>query len=90
MASSKLFNVYFDSVVRPCISLMVDDRASVHDVLVHALGWRLGVFYTDGGLMGYWFPEWLQVYLNVLIGLFHRIVPAANFPKSNTINFQPG
>ena len=45
-------------------------------------------FYAYGGILGSWDPEWLQVALNILIGLFRHIGLVANFKKLNTIMFQ--
>ena len=35
-------------------------------------------------------PEWLQGNINVIIGLFRRVVLMANVEKSNTMTFQTG
>ena len=64
--------------------MSVEGDASICDGLVHAVGWGLGVFYLDDGLIGLRDPEWLQGYINVRIGLM------ANVSKSKTMTFQLG
>ena len=44
--------------------------AIIHDGLVRVVYQILGVFYAKDGLLGLQDSEWLQGYLNVLIGLF--------------------
>ena len=34
------------------------------------VGRGLEVMYVGNVILGYWYPEWLQVILNILIGLF--------------------
>ena len=46
--------------------------------------------YADGGLLGSQDLEWLQEDINVLIGIFCRVVLMANIAKSNTMTYQPG
>ena len=55
----------------------------------HTVGRTLGIFYMNDGLLVSWDPEWLQGALNVLIGLFHKIVLVANFYKSKTMTCHP-
>ena len=85
-----LFNVAVDSVVRHYLFLMVEYGEVVHDRLDHIVGWIPGVFYMDNGLLGSRDPDWLQVSLNILIGLFRKIVLASNVAKSNTMICHPG
>ena len=42
----------------------------------------------EDGLLGSRDPKWIQGGLNVLIGLFWRIVPMANIAKSKTMTCQ--
>ena len=39
-------------MVRNCLSMKVKDKAVIHDVLGHAVGWSMGVFYVDDGIIG--------------------------------------
>ena len=50
----------------------------------------MGVFYTDYGLIVSRAPEWIQGAVNVLIGLFRRVVLMDNVAKSKTMYFHPG
>ena len=77
-------------MVRNCLSMKVKDKAVIHDVLGHAVGWSMGVFYVYNFIVGLRDPEWLQGDLNVLIGLFLRIGLMANIAKSKTMMCQPG
>ena len=80
--------MYINSVVVYWILLMGEYRSVVYDVLVHAVGRILGVFYASDVLLGYQDPEWLQGALNVLIGLFWNIGMASNVAKSKIMTFQ--
>ena len=62
----------------------------IYDRLGHAAVQSLGVLYAENGILGSRDPEWLQGYLNVLIGLFRRIGLMANAVKSKTMTCQPG
>ena len=68
----------------------MEDGAVIHDGLGHTVVQILGMLYEDYGLLVSQEPECLQGKLNSLIGLFRRIVLAANFSKSNTMDFHPG
>ena len=54
-----LFNVVVDNVVRHWLSMTVEDDTVIHDGMVHAVGWSMGVFYRDDGPIGLRYPEWL-------------------------------
>ena len=54
-----LFNVVVDNVVRHWLSMTVEDDTVIHDGMVHAVGWSMGVFYGDDGPIGLRYPEWL-------------------------------
>ena len=64
---------------------MVEDGAVIQDRLGHAVGWILGMFYAYYGLLVSQDPEWLQVSLNIHIGLFRSICLAANISKSKNM-----
>ena len=66
------------------------DETVIQDGLGHAVGWSLGVFYADDGILGSRYPECLKGALNILIGLFWRIRLADNVEKLNTMTFQLG
>ena len=83
-----LFNVTVDSVVRHWILPTVEDLEVIQDRLVHVVGWSLGVFYVNEGLLGLWDPEWMQGALNVLIGMLHWIGLVVNIDKSKTMTCQ--
>ena len=68
--------------------MAMEDKAPIHDILGHAVGWILGVFYTYDGLLRSRDPEWKQGALNFLIGLFRRIGLEANIAKSKTTTCQ--
>ena len=78
-----LFNVTVNGVVRNWLSLEVEDRAVIQDVLVHVVGQSLVFFYVNGVLLVLKDPECIQGALNLPIGLFRRIGLAANIAKSN-------
>ena len=85
-----IFNVAVNSVVRHCLSLIVEDGAVVHDGLGQKVDRSLGVFYMNDVLLIYWDPEWLQFSLNILIGMFWKIFLVYNVTKSNTITCHSG
>ena len=49
---------------------MVEDKEVPQDGLGNAMGWILGVFYAEDGLLDSREPEWTQGALKLLIGLF--------------------
>ena len=68
--------------------LMVEDQLLAQEGL--AVGRCLGLFYSDDGVVVSWDMEWLQVELNVLIGLFHRYGLVVNVAKYKTMTCHPG
>ena len=65
--------------------MTVDDETVIHDELGHTVGWSMGVFYADYGLIGSCDPEWIQWSLNVIIGLFLQIGLMSNVAKYKTM-----
>ena len=55
-----------------------------------AVGRFMGVFYADEGMIGSRDPEWLQGTINVLIGLFRRVILMTNVARSKTMTCQLG
>ena len=78
MTYPKLFNVEVYSVVCHCLSLTVEDNSAMHDGLGMVVGSFMGVFYSDDSMIISRDPEWLQAAINVIIGLFRRIILMAN------------
>ena len=76
-----------NSLVCHWLSLKMEDRLVIQDVLGHTMGWIMGVLYVDYGLLGLQDLWWLKGALNVLIGVFQWIGLASNISKSNTMNF---
>ena len=90
LTSLTLFNVELDTVVLHWLSMTVEDDVVIHDGMGHVVGRRMGVFYTDDGLIGSQDPECLQGALNVLISLLRWIGLMANVAKSKTMTCQTG
>ena len=67
----------------------VDYEAAIQDGLGHVVGRILGFFYSDDGILGSRYLEWLHGALNVLIRLFWRIGLADNVTNHKTIMCQP-
>ena len=61
--------------------MKLEDDVVIHNGLGYLVGQRLGVFYADYSLLGLRYPEWIQGYLKLLIGLFHKIGLMANLAK---------
>ena len=74
-----------DNAVRKWLELMAEDNLVAKEVLGLALWRYLGLFYTDDGVVVLWDPEWLQVTLNFLIGLFRRYGLVVNIAKSKAV-----
>ena len=81
LISLTLFNLIVDNVVRNWLSLVVEDQLVSQEVLVLVVGRCLGLFFVYNGVVGLWYPTWLQGALNVLIGIFHRYGLVANVAK---------
>ena len=62
----------------------------IYDGLVHVVRHSLVLFYVKYCLIGLQYPECLQGYHNVLIGLFLRIALMSNISKSKTMTCHPG
>ena len=72
------------------LSMTVKDDAVIHGSMGHVVGQVLGEFNAGDGLLGLRYPEWLQVYRNVIICLFRRIFLMDNIYKSKTMTCKPG
>ena len=72
LISPTLFYLIVNNVVRNWLSLTVEDKLVAHEVLVLVVGRCLGLLYSDDSVVGLQDLEWLNVALNVLIGLFRR------------------
>ena len=90
LASLTLFNVTVDSVVSHWVLLTVDEDSAAHEGLGMTLGWFMGVFYSDDGMIRSRDPEWFQGDINFLIRILRIVGLMANVIKSKTINCQPG
>ena len=70
--------------------MMVEDKLVACDGMGLGTGRFVGMFYTDDVLVGLWDPEWLQVSLNVLIGILRWYRLVANIAKSKSMMCHPG
>ena len=77
-------------MVHHWLPMKLEDDVVIHNGLVHAVGWRLGVLYADDGLLGFWDPEWLQGAFNILIGLLLWIGLMYKVAKSKTMKCHQG
>ena len=85
-----LFNLIVNNVVQNWLVIAVEYQLVAQEVLVLVV-WRcLVLFYNDNDMVGLRDPEWLQVALKVLIGLFHRYRLVENATKSKAMTCQPG
>ena len=89
MASPTLFNVEVYSVVRNCMSLIVEDNSATNEILGMSVGRYMGMFYADDGIVVSRDPEWIQGAINVLIELFRKVILMANLEKSKTMTCKP-
>ena len=64
---------------------MVEDKEVPQDGLGNAMGWILGVFYAEDGLLDSQDPEWTRGALKLLIGLFQQIEWETNVAKPKTV-----
>ena len=55
-----LFNVFVDNIIQTWLAMTVGDQRVAHDGVVEAVGWCLGVFYADYGMVGSRDAEWLK------------------------------
>ena len=60
------------------------------EVLLLVAGRCLGLFYSDGGVVGLWDPECLQGALNLIIGIFCQYGLVANVMKSKAMTCHTG
>ena len=85
LISPTLFKLIVDNLVCNWLALMLDDQLVAYDGLVLALGRCIGIFYANGCMLVLRGPEWLQVPLNVIIGLFRRYRLVANVTNSKAM-----
>ena len=90
LASPKLLIVEGDSMVCHWISLTVEEESTTHDGLGMVVERQMGMFYTDGGMIGSRDLEWIQGAINVLIKLFRRFYLMPNTEKYKTTTCQTG
>ena len=88
--SLMLFNVAVDNIIRTCMVMTVENQRVADDGLGETIGWCMGVFYADDGMVGSHGLYWMQHVMNVLVGLFRRYGLAANIAKSRTMTQQSG
>ena len=67
-----------ENVVRNWLLLMVEYQLVDQEGMGLVVGKCLGLFYTDNGVVGLWYMEWLQGALNLLIGLLRQYGPVVN------------
>ena len=89
LMSSTMLNVVVENIIRTWLDMKLEDQRVAHDGLGYTVGWCLGVFYADNGMVGSRDLDWLQHAMNVLVGLFRRYGMAYNFAKSRTMTCQP-
>ena len=68
--------------------MMVGDRLVAHDRLRIAVRRCMGMLYADDSLVGSRDLDWLQGYLNVIIGLFRHYKLVANVANSKAMMYQ--
>ena len=90
LASPTLFNVAVDNMVCHLRSLIVEDNSATHYVLGMVVGRSMGVIYADDRIIRSRELEWIQGVINVLFGIFIRVVLMYNVSKSNTVSCQLG
>ena len=81
-----LFNMLVDNVIRTWMAMTVEDHRVDHDGLLDTVGWCLEFFCSGYIVVGSRYTDWLQLLMNVLVGLFWNYGLAANASKS----CQPG
>ena len=70
-----------DNFIRTWLAMTVEDQMVAHDGLRDTVGWFLGVFYAEYGMVRSRDSDWLQHAMNVLFGLFRRYGLSANVSK---------
>ena len=78
-----------ENVVQNWLALIVEDELFAHEGLELAVGRCLGLFYAGNVMVGSRDPEWLQVDLNVLIGLLQLYGLVWNISKYKSKTCQP-
>ena len=84
-----LFNLIVDNVVRKWLALMAEDQLVDQEGLGISVGRCMGLFYACYDMVGSRDPEWLQVDLNVLIGLLQLYGMVWNIAKYKSKTCQP-
>ena len=70
LVSPTLLNMVVENIIRTWLAMTVEDQRVDHNGMGEAVGWCLGVFYADDGMVGSIDTEWLQHSINVQVGLF--------------------
>ena len=90
LVSPMLFNVVVDNVIRTWLAMTAEDHRVDHYGLVDTSGRYLRLFYANYGMVGSLDADWVQHFMNILVGLFRSYGLAANVAKSHTMTCQPG
>ena len=90
LISPTLFNLVVYNVIRNWMYMIVERKFVFNYGLGLEVGWYMGMFYADDGLVGSQDLEWLQGALNVLIVLFRWCGMVDNVSKSKAMKCQPG
>ena len=80
--SPTLLNLVVENAIRTWLAMTVEDERVAHDGMGETVGRRLGVFFSDNGMVGSRNLDCLQHAMNVLVGLFIRYGMADNVAKS--------
>ena len=85
-ASSTIFNIVIDAVVRYWLSLVLDGAES-DDGVGRSVAEQLVRFYADDGLIAARNNEWLQTAINCLTELFARVGLRMNTSKTKVMTY---
>ena len=77
-------------MVNNLLVLTVEDELVAHEGMGLAMGWCLGLFYDNKGMVGLRDTKWIQDAPNVLIGLFQRYGMVEKVAKSKAMMCQLG
>jgi exonuclease III len=88
-ASSTIFNIVIDAVVRYWLSLVLEGTET-DDGLGRSVAEWLVLFYADDGLIAARNHEWLQMAINCLTTLFARVGLRTNTSKTKAMTCTPG
>ena len=88
--SPTLIDLIVNNVVIYWLALTVEDQLVAHKGLGLAIGRCLRLFYSDDGVVGLRYLEWLQGALNLLIGIFRRYKLVMNVESSKAMAYQMG